>query len=283
VRELRAALRGRARVEVQDFAGALLADSSRQVGTRSATAPGDALGALAARPAGRRPDGVIVLSDGAVNAGADPVAAARALGVPVHTLRVGERAGLDRGIADVEASSEARVGEATPVRVHVVSDEERGTPIVVTLREQGRELVRTTVLAPGPGAEAIAELRVTPTRAGLALWTAQVAPLEGDVSRDDDAHGVAVPVAPGRLGVIVLSAGLNWDLTFLRRALLADSTVSLETRVRTSDGAWRSLEHDRGSSLGARRSRDAHGRRARRSRRRRSRSRDGRRDRVARA
>src|SRR5262249_31971977 len=163
------------------------ADTTRDAGERSATAPGEALAALARLPAERRPDGIILVSDGAVNAGDDPVAAARGLGVPGHTLLVGERAGLDRGIAGREGSNDARVGEATPVRVRVVSDEERGTPIPVTLEDAGRELVRTTVLAPGPGAEAMAELRVVPARAGLALWTARVAPLERDASPDDDA------------------------------------------------------------------------------------------------
>lgn len=249
LRDLRATLRGRAQLEVQAFAGALLGDSLEDAGSRAASAPGVALAALAARPAGRRPDGVILLSDGAANAGGDPVAAARELGVPVHTLLVGTRAGLDRGIAGVEGSADARVGEATPVRVRVVSDEERGSPIVVTLREGERELTRTTVLAPGPGAEALAELRVTPTRAGLAWWTVRVAPLEGDLSPDDDAHGVAVPVAPGRLGVLVISSGLNWDLTFLRRALAGDSTLTVETRVRDRNGAWQSLERGRGVPL----------------------------------
>ncbi len=249
--ELRAALRGRAQVEVVAFAATLLADSVRDAGERSASAPGSALSALARLPVERRPDGVILISDGAVNAGDDPVAAARALGVPVHALLVGERAGLDRGIAGVEASSEARVGEATPVRVRVVSDEERGTPIVVRLEDGGRELSRTTVPAPGPGAEALAELRVVPTRAGLALWTARVAPLEGDASRDDDAHGVAVPVAPGKLGVLVLTAGLNWDLTFLRRSLAGDSTAELDTRVREPSGTWHGLERRTPGSLSA--------------------------------
>src|SRR5262249_62397450 len=102
-----------------------------------------------------------------------------------------------------------------------------------------------TVPAPGPGAEAMAELRVVPSRPGLALWTARVAPLEHDASPDDDAHGVAVPVAPGKLGVLVLSAGLNWDLTFFRRALAGDSTVELDTRVRDASGNWRGLERSR--------------------------------------
>ena len=247
--ELRAELRGRAKVEVLSFAGTPIADTVRSAGPRSASAPGTALMALAKRPLGQRPDGVILLSDGAVNAGDDPAAAARALGVPVHTLLVGEYAGRDRGIAGVEATNAARVGESTPVRVRVVSDEERGSPIEVTLRDGDRTLARTTVLAPGPGAEATAELRVTPSRAGLALWSAQVAPLEGDISPGDDTHGVAVPVAPGKLGVLVISSGLNWDLAFLRRALAGDSTMTLETRVRDRAGSWQSLERGRAVAL----------------------------------
>ena len=249
IEELGGALRGRARLEERAFAGALLADTAVAAGERAASAPGAALAALARLPVERRPDGVILVSDGAVNAGEDPAAAARALGVPVHGVLVGERTGVDRGIAGVESSAEARVGEATPVRVRVVSDEPSGTPIEVRLEDQGRLLARTTVPAPGPGAEALAELRVVPARPGLALWTARVAPLEGDRSADDDAHGVAVPVSPGRLGVLVLSAGLNWDLTFLRRALAGDSTVALDTRVRGSDGGWRSLERGRARPL----------------------------------
>ena len=256
VKELTAAFRGRAQVEVRDFAGALIADSAAAAGApagvgpgRAATATGDALAELSRLPVERRPDGVVIVSDGAVNAGEDPVAAAHALGVPVHALLVGEHTGLDRGIAGVEASTEARVGEATPVRVRVVSDEERGTPIEVKLTDGDHELAHTTVLAPGPGAEATAELRVVPARAGLALWTARVAPLEHDLSPDDDTHGVAVPVAPGKLGVLAVSGGLNWDLTFLRRALLGDTTVDLDSRVREVNGGWRSVEKGRSGPL----------------------------------
>src|SRR5207237_4828575 len=107
VASLRSALRGRAQVEVRGFASRLVSDSAHDKADllaidpskRSSSAPGEALAALTRLPAELRPDGVILVSDGAVNAGADPVAAARALGVPVHTLLVGARAGLARGMA----------------------------------------------------------------------------------------------------------------------------------------------------------------------------------------
>src|SRR5262249_54590029 len=89
VRELSAAFPGRAQLELRDYAGSLFADTSAAGGGRAATATGDALAALGRLPVERRPDGVVILSDGAVNAGDDPVGAARGLGVPVHTLLVG--------------------------------------------------------------------------------------------------------------------------------------------------------------------------------------------------
>lgn len=248
--ELQSALRGRAATDTRGFATTLEGDSIRADAPREATALGDALLEVARLPAERRPDGVVVVSDGVVNAGADPVAAARALGVPVHAVLVGARGGQDRAVASVEATSEARVGEATPVRVRVRSDEERGTPITVRLREGGRELARANVLAPGSGAEAVAEMRVTPTRAGLAVWSASVDSIARDAAPANDARGVAVQVAPGKLGVLVVSAGLNWDLTFLRRALAGDSTLKLVTRVREASG-WRALETGRIAPLTA--------------------------------
>lgn len=240
-RDVAAALRGRATVERRAFAAALWPDSARADEPRDGTALGDALAALGALPLERRPDGVVVISDGVINGGEDPVAAARALGVPVHTLLAGRALGADRAIAGVEASPTARVGEATPVRVRVLSSEPRGTPIPVRVLEDGRELARASVPAPGPGAEAVTTLRVTPSRPGLAVWSARVDSLAGDAAPQNDARGAALQVAPGKLGVLVITAGLNWDLAFLRRAWLGDSSLALETRVREKD-RWRALE-----------------------------------------
>src|SRR5262249_29381150 len=94
IHDLETAFRGHAQLELRDYAGALIADTADAANGRAATATGDALAALARLPVDKRPDGVVIVSDGAVNAGEDPVAAARALGVPVHALLVGEPTGM---------------------------------------------------------------------------------------------------------------------------------------------------------------------------------------------
>jgi hypothetical protein len=240
VRELERAWRGRAIVRTLPFAARLATDSAG-VGPRGITAAGDALAALAGSAEGQDVNAVVIVSDGVSNAGEDPVATARRLGVPVHAVVTGGSAGLDRAVMGVEATNAAQVGHPTPVRVHVTTTEERGIPLVVTLRGEGRELGRTTLISPGPGVEAVAEFHATPLRAGLAVWTAAVDSAAREVTTENDARQVAFPVAPGRLGVTLVSGGLNWDFTFLRRALAGDSALEVTTWVRERDG-WRSLE-----------------------------------------
>jgi hypothetical protein len=250
VRALRRGWAGRARLTVLPFAAGLGADTARAV-RGGATALGDALAALgdaagAGGAAGPDAGAVVVVSDGAVNAGRDPVAAARALGLPVHAVAVGRAAVPDRALGEVEAQGDARTGRPTVVRARVTSTEERGAPLAVRLLDGARELARVVVPAPGPGAEALAELRVVPDRPGLAVWTVRVDSLAGGLTAANDARQVAVDVAPGRLGVRIVSAELNWDLAFLRRALAGDSTLAVETVVR-GRGGWERLGAARAS------------------------------------
>jgi hypothetical protein len=249
VAEIERAWRGRARVTVLPFASRVGADSAH-VGDAATTAIGDALGALAEEAGAESVSAAVVVSDGASNMGSDPVAAARRLGVPVHTVRVGETRAADRAIVDVAAPRAAQAGRPVSVRVHLTTAEERGTPIGVSLRAEGRELARTTAVSPGPGAEAVAELRATPLRPGLAVWTASLDTLKGELTTRNDSKQVAFPVSPGRIGVTLVTGGLNWDFTFLRRALTADSSLEIRTWARDRNG-WRSLEGRRGSGPSA--------------------------------
>jgi hypothetical protein len=245
IEALRAGLRGRATLDVVPFANGLDPDSG--AAGREATAIGDALTALARTEIGRQASGVIVVSDGTVNAGADPVRAAQVLGVPVHAVIVGAAGAADRAVAGIDASASARVGEATPIRVRITSTEPRGTPLGVRLMDGVREIARATVPAPGDGAEATADLRVTPTRPGLAVWSAEVDSLPGEISGANNARQVAIEVAPGRLGVMIVTGGLNWDLAFVRRALMADSGLRVTTWSRER-GGWRVIGDARGAS-----------------------------------
>jgi hypothetical protein len=237
VEALKRALRGRASVEVLPFSEHLASTAARDSGG-SATALGDALEELAGSDALKRASAVAVVSDGAINAGRDPAASAQALGLPVHTVRVGGFAGADRAVTAIDVPPESRVGRAEPVRVHLTSDEPSGTPMPVHLQSGTREIAHGTALSPGSGAEAVCELIAVPLESGLAIWTASVDSLAHEPTVANNARSAAIEVAAGRLGVVIVSAGLNWDLTFLRRSLDSDSGLAVTTWTREGD-RWR--------------------------------------------
>src|SRR5205814_5425386 len=68
-----------------------------------------------------------------------------------------------------------------------------------------------------------------------------------EISSANNARQVAIEVAPGRVGVMILTDGLNWDIGFVRRALLGDSSLSVSTWTREG-GGWRSVENGRTAS-----------------------------------
>ena len=232
VEQLRRTGRG---VTILPFAGRLGADSARSVEPGS-TALGDVLDAFARSADAEQAGAVVVVSDGATNAGSDPAEAARALGLPVHVVVVGEGGAMDRAIAGIDASSTAQVGRAMLVRARVTTTEPAGSTIPVVLRDRDRELGRAIVTAPGSGAEALAEFRVTPLQSGLAVWTASVDSLSGEITNANNARQVAVEVAPVKLGVVLISGGLNWDFAFVSRALAGDSSLAVNSWVRGRDG-----------------------------------------------
>lgn len=243
VEDLRRAWRGRARVEVIDFASRLGTDSTGTGGS-GATALGDALEGLGRSPQGANAGAVVVVSDGVTNRGDDAIAAARTLGLPVHTVTIGAPHPSDRVLAGIESSTSARVGEPAPVRVHVTSTEPAGVALPVSLVEDGRVLARASVSSPGPGAEGTAMLTVTPAHAGLAVWTARVDSLPGELTIANNAREVAIEVAPGKLGVLIVTDAPNWDLSFFRRALTGDSGLAVTTLTRERTG-WRAIESGR--------------------------------------
>jgi hypothetical protein len=136
---------------------------------------GDALGALAASPEGEDASGVVVVTDGIVNAGEDPVAAGALARCP------GPRRAGGRGWSAGSRHHRRRVvGRSARRARHAGARADRDPPRSAVSRsrcacfEDGRELGHVTAIAPGNGAEAGAEFRVTPARPGLAVWTARV-------------------------------------------------------------------------------------------------------------
>jgi hypothetical protein len=229
------ALSGRYRVVERSFAGALLPaaqpDSAldRAVpGARERTAIGDALpGSLAGIENAR---GVVVISDGAVTSGADPVRAARELGLPVATVAIGETPAHDVAVLDVLSNPTSRVGESTPVEVRMRAlGAARRTK--VELVDGDKVLASEEVSLPGGGAEVTKRLTFRPTRAGLSVFEVRTPAAPDEWSAGDNRRAFAQEILPDKQKVLVVSGSYHWDWTWIARAIAADSAYKADQRV----------------------------------------------------
>jgi hypothetical protein len=181
----------------------------------------------------RRKTGAIVLmSDGSQNVGADPRTEARRLGVPVYAVGVGNEGPVtDVSVFDVEASGVAYLDNDVPVKARIRARGDSARDVPVYLSEGDAVLDSTRVDLPGGGKEAEVDLRYVPTDEGLHRYRVWTPAREDEISEDNNEHLFAVRVLKEKIRVLLVTARPGFDLTFLKRALESDVSLSVETVV----------------------------------------------------
>ena len=203
----------------------------------------DISGALSAAVEGRTgPDevsAILLLSDGAHNSGADPVAVAEELGVPVYAVAIGAESEQPRDIQvlSAEAPAAAFVGQPFPVRVEV-RGWGAGEPVTLRLSENGRELAAVEASIPPGGQPGSFELKHVPEAAGPRLYEVSLPALPGEFTRANNRLLLPVTVQRDRVRVEILAGAPGPELTFPLRALQADSTLAVNAAVLRNDSEF---------------------------------------------
>jgi hypothetical protein len=201
----------------------------------------------------RRPDLLIVVTDGRVTTGSSLAATAghwQARDLDVFTLACGTAAvAPELAIDEVVINRDAAKDEREPVTVRLSSRALKGPAPVVTVTVPGADPVSATAALaadqprPGEGGDASdpasqkiyeAQLELTFTREGPT--TVQVAAgAEGAPSPPPQT--IAVQVNDRRLSVLMLAQRPRYELRYLREALKRDRTMTLHAYL--ADGRWR--------------------------------------------
>lgn len=175
---------------------------------------------------------VLVLSDGGHNLGADPVVAAAELRVPVHTLVVGSDTDpADLQVAAVEAPVSVFFGQVLPLTVTVRSWGFRGRAIEVEVYDGDRQLARWPVTLHGDGVDQQVVVELPTAEPGPHILRVQVPVLEGEQATDNNQALVFSRVHRNRLPVLLVATAPGPELAFMRRTLLADSSLVVEQLV----------------------------------------------------
>lgn len=199
----------------------------------------NALGRIERDFAGRNLRGVLLISDGRVTQGRSPASLADRFPVPIFTAVTGDSASSrDLRLARVVTNEVAYAGSPLPFRVGVRQEGYEGQAAPVTIASGGQVVARGSVDLPAGGAEATAELTVTPRGAGIRRYTVTVGPLAGEATTRNNTETVTVRVLDESRRVLLVGAGPSPDLTAMRQLLEADRQLDVTVRTQRSPGQF---------------------------------------------
>lgn len=240
------------RVELYSFGEVLSpasADSLAGQPRAEASRLGEALSELRGRYAGRDLGGVVLVSDGidTGRVGRGPIdgetrKTITALGVPVHTVLIGERELRDLSVAAVLADDFAFV--RTPIKLEAVIRHSGlgDRQVEVTLTRDGRLVDSKSVRLDGGASEAKIAFDYTPDHPGNVVFEIATPVLAGEALSTNNSQVFTLKVIRDRVRVLHVCGRPSWDQRFLRSILRLDPNVDLVSffilRTDTDEIPW---------------------------------------------
>ena len=220
-------------VEVLAFGDALTpAAPSALAATARRSDLAGALTAVRDRYRGRPVAGVILLSDGGDTSGAldDAIVGEQtpvfAFGVGSHTV------GRDREVLSVTAAEAVLDDSRVDLAVSAVSHGNGTAPLELRLLENGRpiEVRRAAPAAEGSPIHQI--FHVAPVRGAPTVYTVEIPAAAGELVPENNSRSVLVQMPSRPRRVLLVEGAPGFEHSFLKRALLADQGLEIDSVVR---------------------------------------------------
>jgi uncharacterized membrane protein len=200
---------------------------------------GGALAEAARRSTGAPLSAVVLVSDGAANAGTDLAAELRNLrarGLPVYTVGVGSaRRPADAELVRVNLPRRVLVGSSVEVEAFVRASGYGATEIRIAASEDGRA-VKTEEFSLRGGETEVVRMELVPSTPGTHRYTFDVQPLEGELTLENNRREALLEVVEGPLRVLYVEGEPRWEHGKLRDALgRGEKQVELVSLLRTGE------------------------------------------------
>lgn len=200
---------------------------------------------------------VLLVSDGRDHGSESLAEAAARAGAVVDVLPIGDDEGgaaADAFIAQVQSPPRVLLASETQFIVTIERGDVAARSYVLTLREDGRDVLTQEVHLPAGVRERRATVAYRPTETGLKQYDFSLRPKDSPAAANaatDEPYGVSVLVVDDKLEVLVLEDRWRWEFKFLKRLLEDDPNFNLTAMLSRGGGAFLQLgEPERHVDLG---------------------------------
>ena len=181
--------------------------------------------------------GILILSDGANNLGSDPVFVAKSKDIPIYTCGIGEYTPpKDIAIERIVHHDIGYVDNKIPIQVGIsqVGFDKLKIPISIKRisgsRGKETQAQKNLTLSTSGGTQTL-EFAITPKEEGLHQYELTVPQQKEELVKENNRRIFSIKVLKSKIKVLVVTGSLNWEYTFLKRALEKDKNIELKSLV----------------------------------------------------
>jgi hypothetical protein len=176
--------------------------------------------------------GIVMMTDGRHNLGADPVRVASEQGTPIHVLGLTSETNPDDvQLVDAVADGQAFAGKPTQLAVRLRSWGFHNAQVTIRLEEGEEILEQVDVILAEDGQTQRLELLTPPLQAGPHLLRVHVVPSAGELTPHNNQSLLSLNVRQSRLRVLLLADRPGAESAFVFRTLVADSTLQIDEYI----------------------------------------------------
>jgi uncharacterized membrane protein len=199
---------------------------------------GEALRNVAGEAASLPFGAIIVLSDGADNAGGIDLATTeeiRRYRVPVHTVGFGQlHPERDIEVTKVDVPMRTMAGSRVNATVTLRQYGYANRPVRITAKDGEKVLASAQATLKADGEDLPVQLMLTTGQAGARSIQLSVDPADGESNRDNNSVTRLINVDGIRPRVLYIEGDPKWEYKFIRRAIELDQGLELVSMLRTT-------------------------------------------------
>lgn len=197
--------------------------------------------------AGLPMSGIIVISDGANNAGAsdddrssslsNTLASLRSRGLPVFVIGVGPDS-LEGDVELVRATAPRRALAGSPVTSELLIRASGARKSVTVDLSEDNHVMRTQEVPVQGDATTVARVTFTPSSPGLHRYTLTARPPSDDPIPDNNSQELVIDVVDWKPKVLYIEGEPRWEYAKLRESVAEEKNIQLVSVLRSADGKF---------------------------------------------
>jgi hypothetical protein len=174
----------------------------------------------------------LLITDGAFNAGNNPLNQAELIGRPLYIIGIGDSTEpRDISVQSIITNDIAYIETTLPVNVNVKSAGFSEGNIAVVLKDNGVKIAEEIISLKSDQQLYTTSFRYTPKEEGIRKLSAEIAAREGEITTRNNTASEFVKVLKNKRQIVLFAGAPSPDVSFIRNELLKENGAEIVTFI----------------------------------------------------